>query len=96
MVTSRNRWLFSTNEDYDLVVLVYVGTVDICSSHTKIVEGELLEEFQLFKKFIVLMENKALSYESRNWLNCVKQTKIHSCFSPVRHKPRILIEYFRL
>lgn len=42
------------------------------------------------------MEYKALSYESRNWLNCVKQTKIHSCLSPVRHKPRILIEYFRL
>lgn len=60
------------------------------------VEGELLEKLQLFKKVMVLMEYKALSYESRNWLNCVKQAKIHSCLSSVRHKPRILIEYFRL
>lgn len=42
------------------------------------------------------MEYKALSYESRNWLNYVKHTKINSFWSPVRHKPRILIEYFRL
>lgn len=68
----------------------------MCSSHTKIVEVvQLLEEFQLFK-VMILMEYKALSYESRNWLNCVKQAKIHSCLSPVRHKPRSLIEYIRL
>lgn len=42
------------------------------------------------------MEYKGLSYESRNWLNCVKQAKIHSCLSTVRHKPRILIEDYRL